>query len=249
VKSILITFVVLALVMLRPASLEAERKTVNIKRVTIGKGVVNIAMDVEGEAGFMECFLNVPRCVAPPPGKYMIATDETGGYQHCADDVGLFPENSQLTDNEKIGTYCLEYPADRTVYSCPVNLTDLAAGNSTIPFVTMSVKNNSNKVVTAVEIGYTSMDRVGGFTTAKQSLPVENTVKPGESFRFSTIGAAEQILDHLRKSNGVGLKYFLQEVTFADGSKWNAEPVLHLCGVMDEDANKAFPRYSASPFR
>jgi hypothetical protein len=247
VKAFLITSAVLALVALRPVSLEAERKIVTIKKVTIEKGVVNIAMDVGGEAGFMECFLNVPRCVAPPLGKYMIATDETGNYQDCADDVGLFPENSHLTEDEKIGTYCLSSPADRTVYSCPVNLTDLAVGDSTIPFATMSVKNNSNKVVTAVEIGYTSMDRVGAFTTAKQSFPVENTVKPGESFRFSTIGAREQILDHLRKSNGVGLVYFLQEVTFADGSKWNAEPVLHLCGVMDEDAKKAVARYSTPP--
>ena len=64
--------------MLRPASLEAERKTVVIKKVTIEKGIVNIDMDVGGEAGSMVCFLNAPKCVAPLPGKYIIATDETG---------------------------------------------------------------------------------------------------------------------------------------------------------------------------
>ena len=227
-----------------PPTLGAEKKTVTIKSVKVENGAVMVEMDVEGQPGEMSCFRQVANCVAPTPGKYMIATDETGRYQDCVDDVGLFPEGSHFGKEEKIGTYCLLSPEDKTVYSCPVNLADLVSVNASIPFVTMSVRNNSGKVVTGVEIGYASIDRVGSFTTVTQSFRVEQRLKSNQSFQFSTIGAAEQIVGHQKESKGEGVIYFLQDVTFADGSVWSVEPVLHLCGAMDEGAKKVFARYS-----
>jgi hypothetical protein len=244
VKSICFTLAAFALLLMMPQALAAEKKTVTIKSVKAENGVVMVEMDVEGQPGEMMCSRDVPNCVVPSPGKYLIATDETGRYNDCVDGVGLFPEGSRLSHDEKIGTYCLLSPEDKAVYSCPVNLTDLVSVNANIPFVTMSVKNNSGKVVTAVEIGYASIDRVGAFTTSTQSFPVEQTLKPNQSSQFSTIGAAEQIVSHRKESKGEGVIYFPQEVKFADGSAWSVEPVLHLCGAMDDGAKKVFARYS-----
>jgi len=244
VKSICFTLAAFTLLLMMPPALAAEEKTVTIKSVKVENGVVMVEMDVEGQPGEMTCFRDVPHCAVPSPGKYLIATDETGRYTDCVDDVGLFPEGRHRSEGEKIGTYCLLSPEDKTVYSCPVNLTDLVSVNANIPFVTLSVRNNSAKVVTGVEIGYASIDRVGSFTTATQSFSIEQSLKPNQSFQFSTIGAAEQIASNQKASKGEGVIYFLQVVKFADSSVWSVEPILHLCGAMDDGAKKVFARYS-----
>jgi len=238
-KLVFFALAVFAFFLLMPLLLTAEKKAVTIKSVSTQVDFINIEMDVEGKPGEMTCTRTAGQCVAPPLGKYVIATDETGRYNDCVDDVGLYPESSHLRPDEKIGVYCLLSPALEPV-SCPVSLTDLVTVDAAYPFVKMSVKNTSGKVVTAVEIGYASIDRIGMLTTATQRFRVPRQIEPSQSFVFSTLGESDKVLDHKAKSKGVGVMYFLDEVKFADGTLWSAGFGEHLCGTMDEDAKKIF---------
>ena len=230
---------ILTLPFLSPPLLSAERKAVTIKSVDTQVYFINVEMDVEGRPGEMICTRSQPLCVAPPLGKYVIATDETGRYMDCVDDVGLFPEATHFSPDEKIGVYCLLSP-DRTPNSCPVILNDLVNVDAAYPFVNMSVRNSTGKVVTAVEIGYASIDHIGFFTTAPQRIAISRAIEPNQNYLFSTVGNGEKILDHKGKSNGVGIMYFIDEVRFADGTQWSADPMEHTCGIMDEGAKRIF---------
>lgn len=224
---------VIAISFLWPSYLAAERKAVTIKSVTTQNGSVDIELDVEGQPGEMDCPVGYTGCIAPHPGRYVMATDETGGYTDCVDDVALFPASSHFSDGEKIGVYCLLSPA-REPISCPVVLTDPHTVNASYPWVNMSVKNTSDKVVTAITIRYASISAAGLFTTSPQRLAISQNIPPHQSFVFSTIAASEKILEHQQKSNGVGTAYFLDDVQFADSTEWKADPADHACGTMGE---------------
>lgn len=242
VRLLALSIAAVAFLLLKPPSLAAEKRAVTIKNEKVQSGVVvDVEMDVERKPGEMSCTLGIPKCAVPTPGSYVIATDEKGTYQDCVDDVGLFPKSSHFADEEKIGTYCLLSPEDHAVYSCPVILTDLKSVDATVPYVTMSVKNTSGKSVTAIEIGYASIDRIGVSTTATSGFSITKKIEPNQSFLLSTIGVSgDRILDHQRKSDGVGTVYFLDDVKFTDGSEWKADPVDHPCGVKDDSVRSFF---------
>jgi len=204
---------------------------VTIKSVDTQGSRVDVQMDVGGIPGEMFCSLSAPNCAAPRPGKYLVATDETGGYADCVADVALFPESSNFSEDEKIGAYCLTSP-EPAPYSCPVVLADPHTVDGANPYVNMSVKNTTDKVVTATTIRYASVSCIGVFTTSSQKLDAVYEIQPHQSFVFSTIAASEKILDYGRKLNGCGTAYFLDDVRFADGTEWKADPADHLCGII-----------------
>lgn len=210
--------------------------------------MVEVELDVAGVPGEMMCDLSVPTCTAPGPGKYVIATDETGRYMDCEDDVGLFPESGDFSASQRIGIYCLQSPV-REPISCPVLLTDPHTVDAAIPWVDISLKNTSDKAVKTITIRYASVDRTQGFTTSKESLAVAEKISPHQSFVFSTIAASDKILDHQKKSNGVGTAYFLEDVQFADGTEWKADPADHACGTMDDRLKKFFAQGMPPPPR
>ncbi|MGC2110375.1 MAG: hypothetical protein WA655_12715 [Candidatus Korobacteraceae bacterium] len=243
-KSILQTIITLAALAVAIPMFATDNVTdkvaIVIQSVKVTDAAVDIQMDIEGNAGWMFCFRTVPKCVIPARGRYWIAPVENGTYQDVVADVGLYSELSDPRKDGPVGVYGLNSPDNYELFSCPVTLSDVVSTSADVPYAAMSIENTTNRAVAEVKIRYSSIDRVGATTVGTRSFTIEQSIGPQQSIRFSTLNFGDEVVSHVKAANGIGVVYFVQDVKFADGTKWAMPPGVSWCRVMDENAKKSF---------